>query len=239
MADVTQYAMATDANNAPGDLYVEGTSNIPLALTADNDVVITNSLAPSSSAAGIEVIAKDNVRVYHPVSCVATDSTTTVGFCPNDITGLYTGVLASGARPDQQYTNLRTDLGNLNINAAVFALGTATSTLSCPQPTGATTATCDGEFTVDNYNRGDSIGTTPLGAVTVTGTLSQVHHGAVGQEWEIPNSTGQTSRPYSGYQLNIKYQNLQTVLSPFTSLLNTTSSTSSQWRVVSVSTAAN
>jgi len=195
--DITPYAMATGATSAPGDLYLEGTATASMALVAQNDVVVTNSLVPSSASSGLEVIAQNNVRAYHPVKCTSVDASaiaaTTSGFCPDDITGLYSGVLATAARPDQQYTNLAPSVTNMNITAAVFALGNAPSTLVCPRPSSG--GICGGEITSDNYNRGVGLGT-----LTVTGGAFMAHHGPVGQEWEIAASTGQTSRPYSGYQ---------------------------------------
>jgi hypothetical protein len=234
--DVTPYG-AGMTTAGPGDLYVEGTSATTLALVAQNDVVITNTLKPADvTNNALEVVARNDVRVYHPVSCKSTDSTaiaaTTAGFCPNDITGLYSGVLATADRPDQQYTNLAgTALNNLTINAAIFALGNATS--SCPQPS-AGGGYCGGEFTADNYNRGSSLGT-----VTVVGGIYMAHHGPVGQEWEIADTTGQTSRPYSGYQLTDRYQNLGPAIAASANVakvLATTTVTSSLWRIVSVST---
>lgn len=245
MQDVTQYGMGaggTFGTTGPGNLFVEGTSGASLAMVADNDVVVTGNLAPGSSTDALEIVGRNNVRVYHPVKCVSTTGLagTTAGFCPNDVTGLYGGVLTSGARPDQQYTNLRPDLAGLTINAAIFAQGNAASSVSCPKWNGA--GTCGGTFTVDNFNRGDSVGTASLGNLTVTGSLAMVHHGPVGQEWEIPDATGQSSRPYSGYQFVSRYQNLKAALNAVTNIknvLSTVSTTSSLWRVISVSTAAN
>jgi hypothetical protein len=179
--------------------------------------------------------------MYHPVQCAAPQDLTAIqgttpGFCPNDITGLYSGIAPTGTRPDQQYTNLRgsgaNSLSSVTINAAVFALGGAVSTVSCPQWSG--TGVCGGEFSVDNYNRGSALTT-----LTVKGTLVMQHHGPVGREWEIADTTGQTSRPYSGYQLDLKYQNLRGALTATTaiaSVVSTVSTTSSAWHVVSVST---
>lgn len=233
MADVTQYATGASAATGPGDLYVEGTPNTSVALVAANDVIVTGSLTPGGSGTGIEVAAQDNVRVYHPVSCLATASAaainaTTAGFCPDDLTGLYKTIPANTFRPYQQYTNLRPDLSGMSINAAVFALGQATGS---PCPKWASAGTCGGEFTVDNYNRGGA-----LAALAVTGTVYQVHHGALGEEWEVPDTTGQ-SRPTSGYTLTLRYQNLKTALSGFSSLLQSAATIASLWHTVSVSTA--
>jgi hypothetical protein len=238
--DVTPYGMATDANDAPGDLYVEGSTPSSLALVAQDDVVITNSLSASNPPSNaVEVVAQNNVRVYHPVGCTSTDggllAATTAGFCPNDVTGLYSGVLATAARPDQQYANLAADqkngapLTDLAIHAAVFALGNAST--NCPEPTGGG-GFCGGEFTTDNYNRGDGLGT-----LTVTGGVYMAHHGPVGQEWEVSDTSGQTSRPYSGYHLTLQYQDLTAAITAITAnaVVPLTEVSSSVWRIVSIS----
>jgi hypothetical protein len=231
--DVTPYAMPASATSGPGDLYVEGTATASMALIAQNDVVVTNSLAASGATNGLEIIAQNNVRAYHPVKCTSVDTTavaaTTVGFCPNDITGLYSGVLATAARPDQQYTNLAPSVTDLGITAAIFALGNAPTTLVCPRPSSG--GICGGEITTDNYNRGNALGT-----LTVTGGAYMAHHGPVGQEWEIAATAGQSSRPNSGYQYTGKYLNLAAALAGFSTILQTTSTSPFYWRVLSVST---
>jgi hypothetical protein len=238
MSDVTQYAIGNGTTTGPGDLYVEGTATGSLGFVAQNDAVLTGSLGTASSTSAVQVVARDNVRVYHPVQCATTTgiSATTPGFCPDDVTGLYSKLLPDGARPDQQYTNLRPDLADLTIGAAVFALGNAPSTANCPlAPDG--TGVCGGMFTVDNYNRGAGVG-----ALSVTGSMAMAHHGPAGEEWEIPDTTGQTSRPYSGYRLAVRYENLKSRLAAVPNIgqiLNTTSTTSSPWRILSVSTGAN
>jgi len=245
MQDVTQYAVGPGGANGttgPGDLYVEGTAASTISLVAQDDVVVTGSVQPSTNNAAVQLVALDNARVYHPVKCTSTDTSaiasTTAGYCPNDITGLYSGVPAAADRPDQQYANLRdsgsTSLSDLTIGAAVFAIGGTTPSALCPLWSGA--GTCGGEFSVDNYNRGSGLGT-----LTVQGTLVMEHHGPVGREWEITDTTGQTSRPHSGYQLDLQYQNLQTLLAANSSIAGvvTTQSTSSAlWHLVSISTGA-
>lgn len=235
MDDVTQYEIGSGgaspaSSDGPGDLYVEGTNPTTLALHAANDVFVTGTLTPTGGlvdaqtpvqnpTAALEVVGQDDIIVYHPVSCLQknakdtdgvllTDpSNTTPGFCPDDATGLYSGTLASGNRPDQQYVNMRPDLANLTINGAVFALGNATQSITCPEPPTNNDGVCGGEFTVQNFNRG-----APLGYVTVIGTLQMAHHAAVGQEWEIPDTIGQSSRPYSGYQFADRHQDLANLL---------------------------
>jgi hypothetical protein len=237
MKDVTQYGTgtggATGTTSGPGDLYVEGAPTSSLALVAANDVVVTGSLNPSSPSNGIEIAARDNVRVYHPVSCLSTATPsnvalTTAGYCPNDLTGLYNAIPAAGFRPYEQYSNLRSDLSGLTINAAIFALAQKSTGALCPQ--WFSSGLCGGEFTVDNYNRGAT-----LSALAVTGTVFQEHHGALGEEWEVPDTAGQT-RPNSGYTLSLQYQNLKTALNSFSTLLATGTTIASLWHVVSTST---
>lgn len=246
--DVTQYAMGTSGTfgaSGPGDLYVEGTAANTMALVGQNDVIVTASLtAASPTTQAVEVVAQNNARVYHPVKCVITDATmiatTSPGFCPDDLTGLYNSVLPNGSRPDQQYTNMRTDLAGLTINGAIFALGNAPAHYTCPaQPT--TTGICGGEFTVDNFNRGDSAAGGSLGTLTINGTLAMAHHSALGEEWEIADTAGQSTRPYSGYQFTERYQNLKqalTTVSDVSGVLSTVTLTSSLWHIVSTSSTA-
>jgi len=244
MQDVTQYAVGpggASGTTGPGDLYVEGTTTSTLSLVAQNDVIITGSIKPSSSTtAAVQLVARDDVRVYHPVKCASTDTSainsTSTGYCPNDITGLYSGIPATSSRPDQQYVNLRDSgadsLKNLTIEAAVFALGGTTPTALCPQWSGA--GTCGGEFSVDNYNRGSGLGT-----LTLTGTVVMQHHGPVGREWEIADASGLSSRPQSGYQIDLNYENLQTLLAANTSIagvVTTQSASSANWHLISIST---
>jgi hypothetical protein len=242
MADVTQYAIGKNGaydTSGPGDLYVDGTASSSVALIAGNDIVVTGALAPADTTNNaVEIVSYDDVRVYHPVQCLSTDTTeidaTDPGWCPNDITGLYSKVLANGSRPDQQYTNMRPDLAGLTIRAAIFALGIPQSNVTCPEPPTGNSGVCGGEFGADNYNRGDSVGTGSLGTLTVVGTIAMAHHGPVGEEWEVPDQKGLTSRPYSGYQLAVQYQNLKNALSGI-NVLTTISSTSSQWHIISIS----
>ena len=242
MADVTQYGIGKNGafdTSGPGDLYVEGTASSSMALIAGNDVIVTGALAPADTTNNaLEVVSYDDVRVYHPVQCLSTNASaiaaTDPGWCPNDITGLYSKVLTTGSRPDQQYTNMRPDLANLAIHAAIFALGIPQSNVNCPEPPTGNSGVCGGEFGADNYNRGDSVGTTSLGTITVVGTIAMAHHGPVGEEWEVPDQAGLSSRPYSGYELAVQYQNLKNALAGI-NVLTTISTTSSLWHVISVS----
>ena len=247
-ADVTQYAMGTNGTfgtSGPGDLYVQGTSANTIALAAQNDVIITGGLtAATPTTQAIEVVAQNNARVYHPVQCAVTTPSmiaiTTPGFCPDDLTGLYSKVLPNGSRPDQQYTNMRTDLAGLTINGAIFALGNSPQKFTCPAEPGAV-GICGGEFTVDNFNRGDSTAGGVLGTLTLNGTVAMAHHAPLGEEWDITDTSGQSSRPYSGYQFTERYQNLKqalTTISEVSGVLSTVTTSSSLWHIVSTSTAA-
>ncbi len=246
MDDVTQYAMGTAGTfgtNGPGDLYLEGTATKTMAIVAQNDLIVSGTTtAADRSTQALMMIGQNNVRIYHPVKCRYTTasliSATTQGFCPNDTTALYTSVPVDGARPDQQYTNLRTDLANLNIYGALLALGNAPIKFTCPAQPG-TTGICGGEFTVDNFDRGDSPGIGPLGWLTVTGTVAMAHHSPLGAEWEIADTPGQTGRPYSGYQFAERYQNLKqafAAVDDVNGVLHTVTTTSSLWHVISTST---
>jgi hypothetical protein len=261
MSDVTQYQLGNNGTfgaSGPGDLYVEGSAGHTMAVLADDDVVITGPIGPSGTnpanpsstnpnpdtsttppTAALEIVGRANVRVYHPVACKITDATmianTDPGFCPDDITGLYRTALASGQWPYQQYVNLRPDLAGLTIHAALFALGNANAHITCPQPPNGG-GVCGGEFTVDNFNRGAS-----LGYLTEIGTVAMAHHAPVGEEWEINDATGQSSRPYSGYQLAQQYENIKALVKASTGvggLLQTSSTTTSLWHILSISTAS-
>jgi hypothetical protein len=241
MSDVTQYSMGqsgTFGASGPGDLYVEGNAAHTMAVVAAGDVVVTGTTGTTdATTAALEIIGQDNVRIYHPVKCKSTNATaiatTDPGFCPNDITGLYDSVPPTGTRPDQQYVNLRSDLAGLTIHGAVFALGNAEAHITCPQPPDGG-GVCGGEFSVDNFNRGE-----PMGYLTEVGTLAMAHHSPVGQEWQVADTSGQSSRPFSGYQLAQQYQNIKALIASaadVTGLLQTRSPGSSLWHIVSVST---
>lgn len=267
MSDITQYQMGFDNGgqggsdtfgaNGPGDLYVEGKVQHTMAIVADDDVIITGPLGPSGAnltssnasqpnsetadesdpTSAVEIVGRNDVRIYHPVKCKITDATaiatTSAGWCPNDITGLYTSVPATADRPDQQYVNLRPDLAGMTIYAAIWALGNAAGHLSCPQPPDGG-GVCGGEFSADNHGRGDA-----LGYLTVVGMLAMAHHSPVGEEWPITDALGATSRPYSGYQMAEQYLDMSSILgatSSFPNPLDTNLSTGALWHILSIST---
>lgn len=223
--DVTQYQRL---QNGPGDAYIEGTLTGKLSIVSENDVIVSGNLTymtPASDAASL--VAKNNVRVYHPVACTdPTATATTTGYCPNDTTGLSPidqlkfNASNFSSHPSRQYTNLRGDLQALTVSSAVYAL--------------------TGSFIVDNYNRGE--GYDPLGALaanglktlTLVGGVYQLHHGAAGVQWEIASSS--TIRPTSGYSTTIAWDStLQTRNLPYVPTPSG-SNGSNPWQIVSTST---
>ncbi|MBE7189287.1 hypothetical protein [Jatrophihabitans endophyticus] len=211
-SDITSYSRSA------GDAYVSGTlTSGKLSLVTDDDIIVTGNVLASHSVAGdgkqptttdpvdgesdwstgsaaIDLVATNDVRVYHPVACadqLAADLTpTTAGWCPNDMTGLYqtnqsnlvvdsSGTLLA-AHPSKQYTNIAAGNEPSEIDAAIFAL--------------------NGSFYADNFDRGAA-----LGPLLVSGGVYQNHHGPLGEQWENP--TGSTARAYSGFSLRINYLN--------------------------------
>jgi hypothetical protein len=253
--DVTRYPRWDATNtNAPGDLYVEGTGITgKLSLVAQNDVVVTGPLtavtasSPSSvngenayqSGGAMSLVAKNNVRLYHPVGCAVAGAGTTPGYCANDITGLYSGALESSAvlavtHPAMQYCNLTTgysaNAGNSNCSASP---PTATGTGPVSEIDAAVFA-LNGSLMTDNFNRGvpmlDGQGF-PLKA-TVWGGLYQLHRGATGQQWEAQPTD--TSRAVSGYTLQDTFLALGPAGLPYVPALKSGKSNRS-WNIVSVS----
>jgi hypothetical protein len=219
--DVTQYNRGTGGAtgaDGPGDLYIEGTNKGQLSLIAQNDIVVTGDVRDTSTDPtqdALDIVAGQNVRNYHPVKCVdqtsADVNSTDAGFCPNDITGLYRGVLEtngvlSSSHPAMQYVNIN-PTGPRRIDAAIFALS--------------------GSFLTDNYNRGNAIG-----GLTVNGGLYQANRGANGVQWEYLQSD--TSRATSGFSLQYHYVDLQHSGLPYAPPA-TGGSNSRVWNVVSVS----
>jgi predicted outer membrane repeat protein len=220
-SDVTQYSRGTsgaNGTNGPGDLYVQGTNSGKLSLIAQNDVVITGDITDASSDTthdAVDIVAEQNVRNYHPVSCAdetaADINSTSAGSCPNDITGLYRGVLETNgvlwsSHPAMQYTNM-TASSTRRVDAAIFALS--------------------GSFLTDNYNRGNALGT-----LTVNGALYQSHRGANGVQWEF--LTTDTQRATSGYSLQFHYVDLQNSQLPYAPPA-TGGNDDRAWNIVSIS----
>lgn len=183
-----------------GDIYVEGELDGNLSLVAAGDIVVTGDivhtgggvpevapgeLAVFASDDALALIAQRDVSVYHPVGChrasEAAIAATTEGFCPDDITGLYSRGIQPAffdeVHPSRQYADLAATPVS-RIDAMIMALG--------------------GSFVLSNYDRG-----LPLGTLTVNGAIYQEHRGATGIEWETLTTGG--ARPTSGYVTEYRY----------------------------------
>ncbi|HEX8080896.1 MAG TPA: hypothetical protein VF557_11840 [Jatrophihabitans sp.] len=162
-----------------GDVYVQGQVSGNLSVVAEHDIVITNDLTYSNSSVtntsdGMAMIANHNVRIYRPMTC-ATDGTagaTTAGYCPNDLSGVYTDNLSwplVNNYPSHMYVPNNapsmTNGGNGLIYSTVFTLR--------------------GSFIADNFFRG-AIGH----GITIYGGLYQYHRGATSMPYQ--------GRPYQG-----------------------------------------
>lgn len=172
--DVTPYNVGTDSaatagvyrgtavtpvanDRQPGDLYIDGANKGKLSVLADNDVIVTGNITNQSTdtnADAVSITAGQDVRNYHPVSCVDQDATnidnTSPGWCPNDLTGLTTAAGATSA----EYNNIGS-VGDRTIYAVVFAL--------------------NGSFGTDNYRRAPAVGN-----LKIFGGLYQSHRGGNG-----------------------------------------------------------
>lgn len=245
--DATQYATWDGSKtNAPGDLYVEGTGITgKLSLVAQNDAVVTGPLTTSTTTGfnalgekswtgggAVSLVAKNNVRIYHPVSCAATSAATTAGYCANDITGLYSGSLETNGvlattHPAMQYCNLTTGSSANSLNANCSAAPpTATGTGAVSEIDAAVFA-LNGSLMTDNFNRG-----LPMGTSTVVGSILQMHRGATGQQWEA--QPADTSRASSGYSLQDSYLALDSSGLPYVPALKSGKRDRS-WNIVSFS----
>jgi hypothetical protein len=171
--DITQYY------NGYGDAYVEGTLKGSMTIVAEHDIVATNDLTYNNTnldttTDGLALVANHNVRVYRPMTCTddGTAGSTTAGYCPDDLTGVYTNTLQwplPTNYPALKYTPdnapAMTSTGQGLLYATVFALR--------------------GCFMADNFYRG-AIGH----GVNVYGGLYQYHRG--------PTSLPYQGRPYQG-----------------------------------------
>ena len=171
--DITQYY------NGYGDAYVEGTLKGSMTIVAEHDIVATNDIIYNNTnlnttTDGLALVADHDVRIYRPMTCTddGTAGVTTAGFCPDDLTGVYTTPLqwplptnypALKYQPDSAPSMTTTGTGVLD--ATVFALR--------------------GCFMMDNFYRGN-IGY----GVTVDGGLYQYHRG--------PTSLPYQGRPFQG-----------------------------------------
>jgi Tfp pilus assembly protein PilX len=176
----------TDPNNdvtpyyhGYGDVYIDGVTNANVSIVAEHDIVITNDLTynnptVTSTSNGMGLIATHNVRIYRPMTC-ATDGAlgaTTLGYCPNDLSGAYTDNLTwpvANNYPSYMYKPSNapsmTNGGSGLIYATVFALR--------------------GSFIADNFYRGE-IGY----GINIYGGLYQYHRGATSMPYQ--------GRPYQG-----------------------------------------
>lgn len=169
--DITQYY------NGYGDAYVEGTLTGSMSIVAEHDIVITNNLDYNNenlttTTDGLALVANHDVRIYRPMTCTdnGTAGQTTGGYCPNDLTGVYTTPL-SWPLPNN-YPSLKYQRDNapaMGDNATIYA----------------TIFTLQGCFMVDNFYRG-GIGS----SAAIYGGLYQQHRG--------PTSLPYQGRPYQG-----------------------------------------
>jgi hypothetical protein len=176
----------TDPNNditpyyhGYGDVYVDGTTDGNVSILAEHDIIVTNDLTyadptVATTSDGLALIANHNVRIYRPMTC-ATDGAlgaTTAGYCPNDLSGVYTDNLTwpvANNYPSYMYKPS---------NAPSMTNGGAGSIY-------ATIFTLRGSFMADNFYRG-AIGY----GVDIYGGLYQYHRGATSMPYQ--------GRPYQG-----------------------------------------
>jgi Tfp pilus assembly protein PilX len=171
--DITPYY------NGYGDAYVEGTLKGNLSIVAEHDIVVTNDLSYSNTnlnttTDGLALVATHNVRVYRPMTCTddGTAGTTSAGWCPDDLTGVFNQPLSWPLPTNFPSTKYQLDnapslqkTGQGVIYATIFALR--------------------GSFLIDNFYRG------PVGAsVSTFGGLYQYHRG--------PTSLPYQGRPFQG-----------------------------------------
>jgi hypothetical protein len=244
-------------------LYVTGDATITagskltsgrLSIVATGDIVLKGGLTTSAAdppslptnanrepsvtgnTPAIDLVALNNVRITHTVTCAdGSNPNATTGYCPNDITGLYTTNQASEVvnsdgtlkttHPARQYCNGDGDkypcsgsksgcdsaTGGLTVTAAIFAL--------------------TGSLQTDNYSRGCALGT-----LTVNGGIYTNFRGPLGQEWEVPSS-GASTRAFSGYKLQLNYVNLESAGLQYVPALEG-GTLNHPWGVISVSGAS-
>ncbi|HEY0167980.1 MAG TPA: hypothetical protein VGB75_13145 [Jatrophihabitans sp.] len=162
-----------------GDVYVEGRTTGNVSIVAEHDIVITNDLTynnptVTSTSDGLALIANHNVRIYRPMTCAADGAlnATTAGYCPNDLSGVYTD-------------NLSWPVAN-NYPSHMYVPSSAPSmTNGGAGLIYATVFTLRGSFIADNFYRGE-IGH----GVNIYGGLYQYHRGATSMPYQ--------GRPYQG-----------------------------------------
>lgn len=175
--DITQY------QSNWGDAYVQGQLTGEMTIIAEHDIVATNDITytdtdVSKTTDGLALVADHNARIYRPMTCTddGTAGQTTGGFCPNDLTGVYSTALS---------WPLPTNYPSLKYTPDNAPSMTGTATGSGSGQLDATVFTLRGCFMIDNWYRG-GIG---VGA-NVTGGLYQYHRG--------PTSLPYQGRPYQG-----------------------------------------
>lgn len=176
--DVTRY------DTGYGDAYVQGTLHGQLTIVAEHDIVATNDITYANTnlnttTDGLALVADNDVRVYRPLTCTDDGAvgSTSPGYCPNDLTGVYTAPLswpmpssypAMKYKPDNapSMTGTATGSGNGLLYATIFTL--------------------QGCFMSDNFYQGNQLGL----RVTIYGGLYQNHRG--------PTSLPFQGRPFQG-----------------------------------------
>ena len=192
--DVTQYY------HGYGDAYVEGTLKGSASIIAEHDALITNDIKYSNTTLsgsgatsdGLALVATHNVRIYRPMTCAhdGTLGATTVGYCPDDTTGVYTDNVTwpvSSSYPSNMYVPDAapsiTNGGTGTIYATIFALR--------------------GSFMADNFYRG-SIGY----GINIYGGLYQYHRGATSLPYQGRPYQGSTTK-MPGISVTYNYDNMR------------------------------
>ena len=226
--------------NAFGERSIS--SGSALDLVANNDVLLYNPVRCNSGTAVANAAVVDAKDLYSP----------TYAYCPNDITGLYNAngnngqpgatavVSISGGQeslrtshPARQYCDKSGNsypCSGTNSASCDYLASSAIGATNAPLTIDAAVFALNGSLTTDNYNRGCALGT-----AQVNGGVYENHRGAVGEEWEIPNSTTVTQRAYSGYKLQINYVSYQDAQVPYVPSLQA-GAPNSPWIVLALST---
>ncbi len=175
-----------------GNVYIEGTVKGRVTIAAQNNVIVTNDLAISSSAKGntpigpdmVGLVAANSVVVYHPVSRAISSTTEQLTSTVKSPSNL------SKTCPANSSTNISSpNSGGSNNNTITCTWrttktrGTSYSNISYPGLTSssgtrwvyASIQTLQRSFWVQNYNRGAD-----LGRLAVRGSIAQKWRGAVG-----------------------------------------------------------
>lgn len=162
---VQAYAYRTAANNACGNLEVQGNYSVSVTFNAENDIIVTGSLTrPSGNPPDPDVllglIANNFIRVYHPVDC-GSHGCNYRDTCTN---AADSGVPVAFPQPVPPPVPAPIPLkpvkltapGSITIDAAILSLHHS--------------------FITDNYFCGQNLGT-----LTVRGAIAQQFRGPVGR----------------------------------------------------------